>query len=56
MAVKALVELMGDTAAKTAAQTRPQTKANKPDHTLGDLWAEAVTNTVADTGRQCGHS
>ena len=55
MAVKALVELVGDTAAKTAAQTRPQTKANKPDHTLSDLWAEAVTNTVADTGRQCGH-
>ena len=54
--VKALVELMRDAAAETAAQTRPQTKANKPDHTLGDLWAEAVTNTVADTGRQCGHS
>ena len=54
--VKALVELMRDTAAETAAQTRPQTEANKPDHTLGDLWAEAVTNTVADTGRQCGHS
>ena len=56
VAVKALVELIGDTAAKTAAQSGRQTKANKPDHTLGDLWAEAVTNTVADTGRQCGHS
>ena len=56
VAVKVLVELMRDTAAETAAQTRRQTKPNKPDHTLGDLWAEAVTNTVADTGRQCGHS
>ena len=55
MAVKALVKLMRDTAAETVAQTRRQTKANKLDHTLGDLWAEAVTNTVADTGRQCGH-
>ena len=50
-----MVELMRDTAAATTAQIRPQTKANKPDHTLSDLWAEAVTNTVADTGRQCGH-
>ena len=74
-AVKALVDLMTDTAAEAAVDKRRQNKrcaqrgincteagklpdaeADKPDHLLGDLWAEAVINTVADnTGRQCGH-
>lgn len=33
----------------TEAERLPDAHADKPDHTLGDLWAEAVINTVADT-------
>lgn len=37
------------------AEKLPDAEADKPDHLLGDLWAEAVINTVVDnTRRQCG--
>ena len=33
----------------TEAEKLPDAEVDKPDHTLGDLWPEAVINTGADT-------